>query len=189
MNSYFHPTALVESNAVGANTRVWAFAHILAGAVIGAECNIGDHCFIESGVVIGDEVVVKNGVALWQGTRLGDRVFIGPNAAFTNDLFPRAKVFHAEYESTWIQEGASIGANATVLCGLTIGRYAMIGAGAVITHDVPAYALVYGNPARQHGWICVCGQALAFIESARAQCPCGRSYELVGGRVQERTGN
>ncbi len=185
-NFYQHPSALVESRAIGDGTRIWAFAHILDGAVIGRNCNIGDHCFIEDGVKIGDEVVVKNGVALWRGTMLGDRVFVGPNAAFTNDLFPRAKVFHDAYGVTYVAEGASIGANATILCGKTIGRYALIGAGATVTHDVPDYALVYGNPARQHGWLCRCGESLAFDASGLARCRCTRTYALEGERVRER---
>lgn len=177
--SYFaHPASLVDSSQIGEQTRIWAFAHVLQGAIIGCNCNIGDHCFVESGVVIGDDVVVKNGVALWQGIMIQDRVFIGPNVAFTNDLFPRAKIFHKEYARTLVCEGASVGANATILCGITIGRYALIGAGAVVTRNVPDYALMYGNPARQHGWICICGAPLP-VQADRAACShCNRSYTL-----------
>lgn len=186
MSTFFcHPLALVESSAIGEETRIWAFAHVQRGAVIGRCCNVGDHCFVESGVVLGDEVVVKNGVALWEGITVGDRVFIGPNAAFTNDTAPRAKVFHAEGERTLIREGASIGANGTILCGITIGRYALVGAGAVVTRDVPDFALVYGNPARLHGWVCRCGKALEFGDAAAAACSCGRAYRKEDGLVQE----
>jgi len=187
-NRFDHPTALVETDNIGDGTRIWAFAHILKGAVIGAGCNIGDHCFVESGVVIGNDVVVKNGVALWQGITLQDRVFIGPNVAFTNDIFPRAKIYRAEYEHTWLGEGASIGANATLLCGITIGRYALIGAGSVVTRDVPAFALVYGNPARQHGWACMCGNPLPTIQADAVTCPqCQRAYKLTDARLEFET--
>ena len=179
MNHFEHSTALVETESIGNGTRIWAFVHVLNGAVIGAGCNIGDHCFVESGVVIGDDVVIKNGVALWQGITVQDRVFIGPNVAFTNDIFPRAKIYHDEYEHTLIGKGASIGANATLLCGITIGQYALIGAGSVVTRDVTSFALVYGNPARQHGWICVCGNPLPAVQDGVARCThCQRVYKL-----------
>jgi len=188
VNHFEHPTALVESDAIGDGTRIWAFAHVLQGAVIGANCNIGDHCFVESGVVIGDDVVVKNGVALWQGITLQDRVFIGPNVAFTNDIFPRAKIYHAEYARTVISQGASIGANATLLCGISIGRYALIGAGSVVTRDVSDFALVYGNPARQHGWACVCGKPLPIRQANGITCShCQRAYKLSDARLELET--
>lgn len=144
---YFrHDLAAVEPGAIiGAGTRVWAFAHVLGGAVIGAECNICDHVFIESDVVVGDRVTVKCGVQLWNGVRLEDDVFLGPNATFTNDLFPRSKGYKPAAITT-VEQGASIGANATVLPGVRIGRNAMIGAGAVVVADVPANAIVVGNP-------------------------------------------
>ncbi|HEY4442396.1 MAG TPA: WxcM-like domain-containing protein [Candidatus Elarobacter sp.] len=147
-----HPQALVESSTIGAGTKVWAFAHVLSGAVIGRDCNICDHTFIENDVVVGDRVTVKCGVQLWDGVRLEDDVFIGPNATFTNDAFPRSKDYPASFPHTVVKRGASIGANATILPGLTIGERAMVGAGAVVTRNVPPNAVVAGNPARIIGY-------------------------------------
>lgn len=173
-----HPSALVESQQIGEGTRVWAFAHIMSGAVIGRHCNICDHCFIESNVVVGDGVTIKNGVAIWDGVSLGNNAFVGPNAVFTNDLNPRAEVkkSRVQFVPTKVEEGATIGANATVVCGVTIGRYAFIGAGAVVVRDVPDHALVVGNPAKQIGFMCECGQRLP--ESLL--CDCGRQFERMG---------
>src|SRR5690606_29284015 len=145
---FVHPQALCESQNIGAGTRVWAFAHVLGGARIGADCNVCDHVFIENDVVVGDRVTIKCGVQLWDGLRVADEVFIGPNATFTNDLFPRSKQYPEKFPQTHIERGASIGANATILAGVTIGALAMVGAGAVVTRDVPARAVVAGNPAR-----------------------------------------
>ncbi len=143
-----HPQALVESERIGKGTRIWAFAHVLPGAVIGEDCNVCDHVFVENDVVVGDRVTLKCGVQLWDGIRLEDDVFVGPNATFTNDPFPRSRRHLEAYPRTLVREGASIGANATILCGLTVGRRAMVGAGAVVTRSVPAHAVVVGNPAR-----------------------------------------
>ena len=143
-----HPQAIVESERIGAGTRVWAFAHVLPGAVIGRDCNICDHVFIENDVVVGDRVTVKCGVQLWDGVRLEDDVFIGPNATFTNDPFPRSRQHPERFARTIVRAGASIGANATLLPGIEIGRAAMVGAGAVVTHHVPPGVVVTGNPAR-----------------------------------------
>lgn len=143
-----HPQALVETDRIGSGTRVWAFAHVLPGAVIGRDCNICDHVFIENDVVVGDRVTVKCGVQLWDGITLEDDVFVGPNATFTNDRFPRSKQYPEHFARTTVRAGASIGANATLLPGIEIGRGAMVGAGAVVTHDVPPGATVTGNPAR-----------------------------------------
>lgn len=184
MGAKIHPQALVETDRIGAGTRVWAFAHILPGARIGQDCNIGDHSYVEGGVAIGDEVVIKNGVSIWDGVTIEDRVFVGPNAAFTNDLMPRAKVVRAEYQRTLVREGASLGANATLVCGITVGRYALIGAGAVVTRDVPDFGLVVGNPARLAGFVCRCGDRLVFRE-AEADCACGRRYRRTADRVEE----
>jgi len=151
--AYIHPMAIVEAGAtIGPRTRVWAFAHILPGAIIGADCNICDHVFIENDVRIGDRVTVKCGVQLWDAVTLEDDVFIGPNATFTNDLRPRSKLYLKEHPRTLVKKGATIGANATILPGLTIAPMAMIGAGAVVTRNVPIYAVVVGNPGRIKGY-------------------------------------
>jgi UDP-2-acetamido-3-amino-2,3-dideoxy-glucuronate N-acetyltransferase len=150
---FIHERALCESEKVGEGTRVWAFAHILPGAQIGADCNICDGVFIENDVIVGDRVTIKCGVQLWDGVRIADDVFIGPNATFTNDRFPRSKARPEAFAQTIIGKGASIGANATILPGLEIGSGAMIGAGAVVTRSVPANAIVVGNPARISGYV------------------------------------
>ncbi|MCO4857054.1 WxcM-like domain-containing protein [Herbaspirillum sp. WGmk3] len=152
MSFYVHPNALCESAQIGENTRIWAFAHILPQAVIGSDCNICDGVFVENDVVVGDRVTIKCGVQLWDGVHLENDVFVGPNVTFTNDLRPRSKQYPASFEKTLVCEGASIGANATILPGLVIGRSAMIGAGAVVTQSVPPYAIVVGNPARITGY-------------------------------------
>jgi len=149
---FVHPQGLCESAKVGPGTRIWAFAHVLPGAQIGAECNICDHVFVENDVVVGDRVTVKCGVQLWDGLQLEDDVFVGPNVTFTNDRFPRSKVYPDAFERTLVRAGASIGGGAVILPGLVIGERAMVGAGAVVTRDVPAGAIVVGNPARVVGY-------------------------------------
>jgi UDP-2-acetamido-3-amino-2,3-dideoxy-glucuronate N-acetyltransferase len=151
-SAYLHSHAVVESSNVGKGTRVWAFAHILPGAKIGEDCNVCDHVFIENDVVIGDRVTIKCGVQLWDGIRIEDDVFIGPNATFTNDTFPRSKQYPAQFSTTVLKRGSSIGANATILPCITVGERAMVGAGSVVTRDVPPYAVVVGNPARIIGY-------------------------------------
>jgi UDP-2-acetamido-3-amino-2,3-dideoxy-glucuronate N-acetyltransferase len=153
MRHFVHPQGICESDSVGAGTNVWAFAHVLPGAVIGENCNICDHVFIENDVVLGDRVTVKCGVQLWDGLRVGNDVFIGPNATFTNDPFPKSKQRPPGFVKTTLEEGCSIGANATILPGISIGRNAMVGAGAVVTRSVPPNAIVHGNPARIQGYV------------------------------------
>ncbi|MDF1604302.1 WxcM-like domain-containing protein [Nocardioides sp. YIM 152315] len=152
MSAFVHPQALCESEHVGDGTRVWAFAHVLPGAVLGADCNICDGVFIENDVVVGDRVTIKCGVQLWDGVRLEDDVFVGPNATFTNDMYPRSREYPDSFATTVVGTGASIGANATILPGVRIGRRAMVGAGAVVTKDVPPNAVVVGNPAHIAGY-------------------------------------
>jgi acetyltransferase-like isoleucine patch superfamily enzyme/dTDP-4-dehydrorhamnose 3,5-epimerase-like enzyme len=153
MSAFVHPNALCESTRIGERTRVWAFAHILPGAKVGADCNVCDHVFVENDVVIGDRVTIKCGVQVWDGVRLHDDVFVGPNATFTNDLFPRSRRRPDRFAETIVRRGASIGANATILPGVTIGENAMVGAGAVVTRSVPPNAIVRGNPARIVGYV------------------------------------
>jgi UDP-2-acetamido-3-amino-2,3-dideoxy-glucuronate N-acetyltransferase len=145
---FIHPHALVESKDIGKGTRIWAFAHVLSEAKIGEDCNICDHVFIENDVTIGNRTTIKCGVQIWDGITIEDDVFIGPNATFTNDLFPRSKEYPEEFLKTIVKKNASIGANATILPGITIGEGAMIGAGSVVTKDVPPYAVMVGNPAK-----------------------------------------
>jgi acetyltransferase-like isoleucine patch superfamily enzyme len=147
----------------------------MQGARIGADCNIGEHCFVERGAVLGDRVTVKNGVAVWDGVVAEDDVFLGPGAVLTNDKRPRSRSADFEPEPTRLARGCSIGANATVLCGLRVGRFALVGAGAVVTRDVPDHASVVGNPARLRGHVCACSADLQFTEQT-AQCACGRRY-------------
>ena len=180
-NVFVHERALCESDRVGPGTRIWAFAHVMEGAVIGADCNVCGHAFIEAGAVVGDRVVVKNAVLIWDGVTIGDDVFVGPNAVFTNDLDPRAayKKSRNEFLPTQVEDGASIGAQATIVCGVTIGRSAFVGAGAVVTADVPAHGRVVGNPARRVGWICECG--LRLVDSLICECGCRLRYDDVSG--------
>jgi acetyltransferase-like isoleucine patch superfamily enzyme len=182
-----HPTAEIERGAiVGANTRIWHFAHVRAGAVIGSDCNLGHSVFVDAGVIIGSNVKVQNRVSLYRGVTLEDGVFVGPHVSFTNDRYPRAispdgQVISDEDwtpETTLVRYGASIGAGCMVLSGVTIGRWALIGAGTVITADVPDYGLVAGNPARLAGYVCRCGHRLDF-RGVDWLCPvCRDHYDL-----------
>ncbi|MGB0427530.1 MAG: acyltransferase [Flavobacteriales bacterium] len=155
-----HPKADVQSKNIGSGTQIWQFSVVLKDAQIGSDCNINCQVFIENDVVIGNEVTVKSGVQLWDGIRIEDRVFIGPNATFTNDLMPRSKQYPEAFEQTILKTGCSIGANATLIAGIEIGQFAMVGAGAVVTKSVPDFALVVGNPARHKGYITKTGQIL-----------------------------
>jgi len=177
------PRAIVESADIGEGTRIWAFAHVCRGARIGSNCNLGEGVYVEGGVVLGDNVTVKNGVALYEGVAVEDDVFIGPHAVFTNDLRPRSGQFRRGPESflpTRIERGATVGANATVVCGVRVGPSAMVGAGAVVCSDVPARALVLGVPARLVGHVCDCG---ARLDESRLRCGCGRAFRRDGEGV------
>jgi serine acetyltransferase/dTDP-4-dehydrorhamnose 3,5-epimerase-like enzyme len=185
-----HPAALVESSQIGEGTRVWAFAHILPGARIGRDCNICDHTFIENDVVVGDRVTIKCGVQLWDGVRIQDDVFIGPNATFTNDRFPRSRQHLVEYPRTVVRRGASIGANATIIPGVTIGEMAMIGAGAVVTHNAPPHAKLAGNPARIIGYVDATPEAPAtLVDAAGDATPLGPATVYRLPRVEDLRGS
>lgn len=183
MASGYHPLAVVESSEIGEETRVWAFAHVMRGATVGRRCNVGEGVFIETGVSIGDDVTIKNGVAVYVGVTVEDEVFLGPHCVFTNDLRPRSGRFKRTAESflpTRICRGATVGANATVVCGHVIGEYAMVAAGAVVTRDVPPYVLVAGVPGRVVGFVCCCGESLP----ATLRCSCGRGYKKSGAGLE-----
>ena len=155
-----HPLADVQSTKIGIGTTIWQFSVVLSGAKIGKNCNINALTLIENDVVLGDNVTVKSGVQIWDGLRVEDNVFIGPNVTFTNDFTPRSKQRPAKFLKTTLKQGASIGANSTIVGGLIVGKYAMIGVGSVVTKNVPDYALVYGNPAQLKGYVCECGSKL-----------------------------
>jgi acetyltransferase-like isoleucine patch superfamily enzyme len=177
---------------VGPGTRIWAFAHILAGASIGRDCNIGDHCFVEGGARLGDAVTLKNGTMVWEGVTLEDEVFVGPGAIFTNDRRPRSprgQASGSRYDgSGWLAttrvcRGATIGAGAVILPGLEVGAHAMVAPGAVVTRGVPAHALAMGSPARVAGWVCACGARLDEREGDRACAECGRPFTMTADGV------
>jgi acetyltransferase-like isoleucine patch superfamily enzyme len=159
LNYFKHSHSLVESENIGENTRIWAFSHVCSGAIIGNNCNICDHCYIEKSVVIGNNVTVKCGIYIWEGVIIEDDVFLGPNVVFTNDIRPRSKVYK-EPAKTILKKGCSIGANTTLLAGTTIGKFAMTGIGSVVTRNILDHALVYGNPAKQHGWVDELGEKM-----------------------------
>jgi UDP-2-acetamido-3-amino-2,3-dideoxy-glucuronate N-acetyltransferase len=169
-----HPLAVVEDGAVlGEGTSVWHHAHVRSGAVVGSGCNIGKNVYIDAGVTVGDRVKVQNNVSLYHGVTIGDDVFLGPSCVFTNDLHPRASNGEWTVTPTHIGRGASIGANATVVCGSSVGEWAAVGAGAVVTRSVEPYQLVYGNPARPHGWVCRCGKTISRVAERPAVLTCG----------------
>ncbi len=181
MDYYCHPLALVESNQIGKGTRIWAFSHVLPGSSIGENCNICEHTYIEKNVIIGNDVTIKSGVYLWEGVRLEDQTFIGPNVTFTNDLKPRSKRYHTKYIETIVQKGATIGANSTVIAGNVIGEYAMIGAGSVVTKNIPNHTLWFGNPAQFKGYVCKCGEQL---DKNLCCSGCNEKYKLENMIIQ-----
>jgi len=176
-----HSSAIVDEGAsVGAGTKIWHFSHISSGAQIGEGCSLGQNVFVASDVVIGDKCKIQNNVSLYDGVRLEDEVFCGPSSVFTNDPYPRAQPEQGwTIVPTLIKKGASLGANATIVCGNTIGEYAMVAAGSVVTHDVKGHALVVGSPARQVGWVCTCGRKLEEQSDESFLCPlCNKSFDL-----------
>ncbi|MCB9183310.1 MAG: N-acetyltransferase [Flavobacteriales bacterium] len=181
-----HSTAVIDEGCtIGAGTRIWHFSHLMPGCVLGEGCNIGQNVVVSPGVKLGNNVKVQNNVSIYTGVECEDDVFLGPSCVFTNVINPRSAVARRDqYLRTLVKQGASIGANATIVCGHNIGRYAFIGAGAVVTKEVPDYALVVGNPARQTGWMSEFGHKLAFDELGNATCPeSGQRYQLNKGRV------
>ncbi len=181
-----HPTAVIDKGArIGKGTRIWHFSHIMPGCVIGENCNIGQNVVVSTEVVLGNNVKVQNNVSIYTGVTCDDDVFLGPSMVFTNVINPRSAVVRKnQYAKTHVGKGASIGANATIVCGNNIGKYAFIGAGAVVTKEVPAYALVIGNPSRQAGWMSEFGHKLKFDANGKAVCPESKQeYELKSGKV------
>ncbi len=194
MNDVFvHSTAIVETTQIGDSTRVWAYTHVMKGVSIGANCNIGEHCFIESGVTVGSHVTIKNGNMLWEGVHLEDGVFLGPRVTFTNDLYPRSprlpqasKRYRDKgwLRPTLIRQGASLGAGAVILAGVTLGEFCMVAAGATVTRNVPPHALVIGSPARVRGWVCQCGLPLTFSDGAASCAECEFAFVNTGDSVE-----
>lgn len=187
MSYYKHETAIIDIGAeIGEGSKIWHFSHIMPGAILGANCNVGQNVFIATNVVLGQGCKVQNNVSLYEGVICEDEVFLGPSAVFTNVINPRSAVIRKnEYKKTLIKKGCSIGANATIICGVTLGRYSFIGAGTVVTKDVPDYALMVGNPAHQLGWMSRDGQRLEFDGEGRATCNAsGENYVLVNGVVK-----
>lgn len=190
--TYFvHPSAYIDPGAaIGEGTRIWHFCHVMEKAVIGRSCVLGQNIYVGRGVRLGDNVKVQNNVSIYEGVTLEDDVFCGPSCVFTNVLWPRAgrPRQRSEYAATLVKRGCTIGANATIVCGITLGEYSFVGAGAVVTRDVPPYALVYGNPARFRGWVCVCSDKLSFADSVGLCQSCGTCYKLSDAGYPVREG-
>lgn len=185
MDYYVHSTSIIDENVkIGEGSKIWHFSHIQSGAEIGKNCSLGQNVNVSNNVRIGDGCKLQNNVSLYEGVELEDYVFCGPSCVFTNDLTPRAKYpkGHAGYKQTLLKKGASIGANATIVCGHTIGSWAMIGAGAVVTSDVPNHALMLGVPARRRGWVCECGE---IMPETLICTKCGRKYKETCEGLQE----
>ncbi len=186
-DTFIHSTAVIDLGAaIGEGSKIWHFCHIMPSAVIGSNCNIGQNVFIDNHVQVGNRVKIQNNVSVYNGVTLEDDVFVGPSAVFTNVINPRSFIERkTEFKPTLVQKGASIGANATIICGVTIGRYALVGAGAVVTHDVPSYALVTGVPARQTGWVSEAGLALNFVNESAVCAETGQQYILLQNQVKK----
>lgn len=184
---FAHETAVIDSGCtIGAGTKIWHFSHVMPGAVIGSNVNIGQNVVVSPKAKVGNGCKIQNNVSLYDLVELEDNVFCGPSMVFTNVMNPRAHVSRKhEYKTTLVRTGASIGANAVVVCGNTIGRYAFVGSGSVVTKSVPDFALVFGNPARQHGWMCQCGERLNFTDNRASCSECGWTYELRDGECRE----
>ena len=183
-----HETAVIDPNCkIGEGTKIWHFSHIMSGATIGAKCNIGQNVVVSPEVILGDNVKIQNNVSIYTGVICEDDVFLGPSCVFTNVNNPRSEVNRrGDYEKTWVKKGATIGANATIVCGITLGEYAFIGAGAVVTKDVNPYALVVGNPSKQIGWMSAYGERLEFNAEGIALCPAkGDRYKLENSLVRK----
>ena len=188
MNYFAHPTAVIDDGAIiGDDVKIWHFSHIMPGCIIGDGSNIGQNVVIAPGVILGKNVKVQNNVSIYEGVVCEDDVFLGPSMVFTNVINPRSAIVRKhEFQKTLVHKGATIGANATILCGNEIGEFAFVGAGAVVTHPVPAYALVVGNPAKQKGWMSEFGHKLSFNDHGKAVCPeSGEEYELVQNAVKK----
>ena len=184
---YAHPTAVIDENCkIGKGTKIWHFSHIMSNCEIGEECNIGQNVVVSPEVVLGKKVKVQNNVSIYTGVMCEDEVFLGPSMVFTNVVNPRSGVIRkSEYQKTWVRKGATIGANATIVCGIEIGKYAFIGAGAVVIKNIKPYALVVGNPAQQKGWMSEFGHKLDFSEGYVATCPeSGQKYQLKDDLVE-----
>jgi UDP-2-acetamido-3-amino-2,3-dideoxy-glucuronate N-acetyltransferase len=188
MTFYSHPSAIIDPDcSIGDGTKIWHFSHIMTGSVIGENCNLGQNVVVSPGVILGNNVKVQNNVSIYTGVICEDDVFIGPSAVFTNVLNPRSAVNRkSQYRTTLVRRGATIGANATIVCGHEIGMFAFIGAGAVITKEVRPYALVVGNPAKQIGWVSEFGHRLLFDDKGYAHCPETKdTYRLIDRQVQK----